>query len=138
MSKNKNDNIFFSRKLLRSKAYHTLSGTSIKILNFFFMKRQMKKVRSMRSEEWQIINNGEIVFTYSEAVKLGFTRPQFKRALDQLVLSGFVDIEHHGGGMNKDFSKYSLSGRWESFDTDDFVKKTIPKDTRGLGFKKQK
>ena len=95
----------------------------------------MKKFRSRRSDSWQITNNGEIVFTYNEAEKLGFTRPKFKRALDQLIEYGFIDIEYHGGGMMKDFSKYAISDRWKLFGTDEFIKKIRPKDTRGLGFK---
>lgn len=99
------------------------------------MKRQVKKIKSYRSENWQIVNNGEIVFTYSEALEKGFTRPKFKRALDQLIELGFIDITHHGGGMNKDFSKYSISNRWKDYGTEDFIIKTRPKDLRGLGFK---
>jgi len=131
----KSDNVFFSRILLKSKPYLKLSGSSIKILNFFFMKRQVKKLKTNRSESWMITNNGEIIFTYIEALKLGFTRPKFKRAIDQLIECGFIDIEHHGGGLMKDCSKYAISNRWKLYGTDDFIQKKRPKDTRGLGFK---
>lgn len=131
----KSDSVHFSKVMLRSEPYLKLSGSSIKVLNFFFMKRQMKKTNPRRSSEWSIINNGEIVFTYGEAVKLGFTRPKFQRAIDQLVMFGFIDIEHRGGGLMGDFSKYSISSRWKLHGQDGFINKNRPKDTRGFGFK---
>jgi len=95
----------------------------------------MKKVGRKGKEKWLIENNGEIVFTYTEALnKYGITKPRFQRALDGLVEKGFIDITHHGGGVKGDFSTYAISERWRDYGTEKFVFKTRPRDTRELGF----
>ena len=139
MSKIKNhrsDSLYFSIRMLKSKAYLKLSGTSIKVLNFFYIKKVVKKIKILNRSEWDIVNNGQIVFTYPEAVSKGFTRPKFKRALNQLVEYGFIDITYHGGGMAKDKSLYSISERWKLYGEKEFIFQTIEKDKRGLGFQK--
>jgi hypothetical protein len=134
--KHRSDSLYFSIKLLTSDAYLSLSGASIKVLNFFYIKKVMRQVKILNKKEWEIVNNGQIVFTYPEAVSKGFTRPKFKRALKQLVEHGFIDLAYHGGGMAKDKSLYSISERWKLYGKDDFIFKTIEKDNRKLGFKK--
>ena len=95
----------------------------------------MSKLGRRGKEKWVIENNGKIVFTYAEASKkFGITRPRFQRALDDLIKYGFIDISHHGGGMNHDYSTYSISERWKDYGTEKFEKKLRPKDTRKLGF----
>ncbi len=66
--------------------------------------------------------------------RFGFTKPRFQRALDELIKFGFIDINHHGGGLNHDYSTYFVSERWKLYGTQEFKKKTRPKDTRQLGF----
>lgn len=134
--KYRSDSLYFSIKMLKSKAYLGLSGTSIKVLNFFYIRKVMKKVKILNRSEWDIANNGQIVFTYPEAVSKGFTRPSFKRALKQLVEFGFIDIAYHGGGMAKDKSLYAISDRWKLYGEKKFIFKTIEKDNRKLGFQK--
>lgn len=83
-------------------------------------------------------NNGEIIFTYTEAKnKYKITFPRFQRALDDLIEHGFIDIKHHGGGLNGDTTKYAISERYKEWGTDSFKKIVRQKDMRGLGFKKK-
>ena len=84
-------------------------------------------------------NNGQIEFTYSEALKKGYSRRSFRDALDQLIERGFIDIAHLGsGGWKGDKNLYSISDRWRDFGTDDFKPMERPKDRRkGIGFQKK-
>jgi len=105
------------------------------VLFYFFDRRQMSKLGRQGKKSWAIKNNGEIVFPYSVAQKkYGISRTQFSRALDQLIKYGFIDINHHGGGMLKDFTTYFISDRWENYATDKFIDKFRKKDIRKLGF----
>jgi len=124
--------IVFEKSLLESKAYYKLSGNQIRILNRFMMKRKLKKIKVKgRKAEWIITNNGEIVFTYSEAEKMGMSRSTFLRAIDRLVEVGLIDITHSGNGNFKgDCSKYFISDRWMEYGMKHFKKKTRLKDIR--------
>ena len=133
----KSRHIYIERQLLNSLAFIKLPGTAAKVLFWFLARRQFYEVRKFRRKEWVIKNNGEIVFSYPEAIdkkKFGFTRPRFRRALDNLIKFGFIDINHHGGGMVKDMTTYYISERWRNYGTPEFKEVTRPKDTRGLGF----
>jgi hypothetical protein len=127
--------LFLEPELIQSLAFQKVSGTAVKVLIWFLRRRQLTKVGRAGKEKWVIKNNGEIVFTYPDAKKnYGLTGPRFKRALEDLVAKGFIDINHHGGGMVGDFSTYYISDRWRNFGTEKFNLKSLPKDTRGLGF----
>ncbi|MGY8817621.1 MAG: hypothetical protein ACKVHB_07630, partial [Pseudomonadales bacterium] len=62
------------------------------------------------------------------------SKPRFSRALTALIEYGFIDINHHGGGMFNDMTTYHNSDRWRNYGTPDFKEKSRKKDTRGLGF----
>jgi len=131
--------VFLEPDLIQSKAFRELSGTATKVLIWFLRRRRMSKVGRQGKGKWVIENNGEIMFTYTEAQKkYGITKPRFQRALDELIEKGFLDINHHGGGMVKDATTYFISERWRDYGTDKFIIKTRPKDSRGLGFSRKK
>ncbi len=131
----RSDVMCFQRRMHRSPAYRKLTATSIFVLMEFMYRRKVSP--SGRQGGYIITNNGEIVFTYAEAEdKFKIPRSTFKRAIDQLVNFGFIDIAHHGGGMLKDCSKYGISERWEEYGKEEFKKKSRQKDTRKLGFTK--
>jgi hypothetical protein len=50
--------------------------------------------------------------SYIELEKLGITQPRATRGFDDLLAKGFIKIEHHGGGCQKDQSIYSLSNQY--------------------------
>lgn len=133
---NRRSNVLvFERKIIYSKAFHKLSGIAKTVYFIFLDRRQISKIGNKGKERTAIINNGDIVFSYEEALKsFEITYPRFKRALDALIKYGFIDINHHGGGMNKDCTTYYISERWLLYGKDNFIAKTRPKDTRKLGF----
>ena len=97
----------------------------------------MIKAPVKRGKDRLIIeNNGEIVFTYSEAnKKLRFNKPRFHSAIKELVEKGLIDITHSGGGYNGDKSLYAISDRWRKYDSPEFEDMTMLKDARqGRGF----
>ena len=127
--------VYIEPDLIDSMAYMGLNGTAAKVLIWFLRRRQVSKVGRKGKESWTVTNNGKIVFSYAEAEKkYGLTRARFSRALNQLIELGFVDIDHHGGGMMGDCTLYALGKRWRNYGTDQFIQKSRPKDTRGLGF----
>lgn len=133
----KSQNIYVERSLISSLAFIELPGTAAKVLLWFLARRQFAKLSKFRRRDWVHKNNGEIVFSYAEAIdedKFKFTRPKFRRALDNLIKFGFIDINHHGGGMAKDMTTYYISDRWRDYGTPDFKVKYRQKDIRGLGF----
>ena len=125
------------RRMHRSSAYQKLTKKSVTVL-FDFLYRcqwQLSPAKAGRSKEWSIINNGELIFTYTEAKdRFGIAKSTFRNCIDQLVKFGFIDIAHAGGGMMKDFSKYSISERWREYGKNEFIEKYRQKDTRKLGF----
>lgn len=133
-----NNKFYLERDLLKSKVFRSLCKTSMVAYFDFRMKckwQSDKKKRGKR-ENWYIINNGDIEYTYSEAEKRGIPRASFMRAIDELIGKGFIDVVHSGsGGVKGDKSKYGISQRWRDWGTDEFVKKARPRDTRrGRGF----
>jgi hypothetical protein len=121
----------------RSPAFKKLTKKSVDILLEFMARRKMTElpVNGGRKKEWHIINNGELIFTYDDAVKIfKMARSTFRNCIDKLVKFGFIDIAHQGGGMMKDCSKYSISDRWMDYGKEEFKKKSRQKDTRKLGF----
>ena len=124
--------MFIPRRMHRSPAFRKLTANSIFVLLEFLFRRQIKQVG--RKSQYVISNNGEIVFTYADACeKFKMYRSTFCRSIGQLVELGFIDIAHHGGGLLKDCSKYAISDRWRDYGKEEFIKKSRPKDTRGLG-----
>jgi len=119
--------ISLEKELLKSEAYRSLSGTQKNVLHDFLMKRKLKKYNG----RWEITNNGEIEYCYSEAEKKGIPRSTFMKCLDALIAKGFIDVYHSGnGGKKGDKSLYWISDRWKHWGTDKFVTKKRPKDPR--------
>ena len=128
------DIIVVERALLKSKAFRVLNRTAKNVFFDFLMKCRVKgrKAQPGRKSERDILNNGELEYTYSEAEKKDISRTSFMRALDELIGKGFIDVAHSGaGGVKGDKSKYGISERWREWGTDNFIKKTRSKDTRG-------
>ena len=129
--------VLIQRQLLNSLAFIELPGTASKVLLWFKARRKYVDHKVKGSKQWTNYNNGEIVFSYAEAInkdKFKLTRPRFRRAIDNLIKFGFIDINHHGGGMAKDMTTYYISDRWRDYGTPDFKEKSRRKDTRKLGF----
>jgi hypothetical protein len=119
--------ITLEAELLKSEVYRSLSGAQKNMLNDFLMKRKLSKHKGT----WQIVNNGDIVYTYDEGKLNGIKRSNFMKCLDALIAKGFIDVYHSGnGGKKGDVSLYWISDRWKKFGTLAFVVKERPKDSR--------
>tara|TARA_B100000749_G_C18285735_1_gene406325 strand:- start:91 stop:744 length:654 start_codon:yes stop_codon:yes gene_type:complete len=133
MANSTSKNIWIDREMILSSAFHKLNGRAMGVLFLFLYRRQWKQ--TSKKGKWYTTNNGEIVFPYKEAKKrFKIPKSSFARAIDSLVEYGFIDIAHLGGGLIGDCTRYFISNRWKYYDTDRFIQKKRPKDTRGFGF----
>ena len=118
------EKIYITKELLRSSAYRSLRRVAMIVYQDFLSKRIFKKDR--KNKVWKISNNGDLVYPYLEAEKNGFTRQQFRNAIDELQSKGLIDITHRGRGGRTpkegegDFTTYWLDDRWMEYGTDDF------------------
>jgi len=129
--------------LIESDAFLNLSGkAAIICLIRFHQKAHRKRVRKKKGLKHLVItNNGQIVFTYSEATELGIKSSNtFHRVLRELVEDkGFIDIEEPGNWYEKKPNKYAICERWKRYRTPEYKKVKIPRGLpNGKGFQKKK
>jgi len=106
--------------MLESPAFWTLKVHSIRVLMIFMTKRVMKKYKDRKGNDaFRIENNGELVFTYEEAIRRGLDKKQYSAALDDLIAKGFLEITRQGTGPGEP-SLYKLTERWQAWDTSHF------------------
>jgi hypothetical protein len=131
--------IFLPRSLPDSPAFISLSKWSHIVLVKFYSKRVMKSIKRNRKKYWVCENNGRIIFPYTEAVKMGIGKREFRNAIDELQEKGFLDIKHRGNGGRKpeatnsgDAALYWIDDRWKEFGTERFLPPKNPriKDSR--------
>ena len=129
--------IVVERGLIRSRAFLSLKTRgSAQALLLFLSKRKMIRVGKKKS--WMCANNGELTFTFSEALKHGWGKKRFSLIRRELLEKGFIDIEEPGGAYGKDPTKFRLSERWRDFGTDHFVKSEWPEDGLERGYRRRK
>lgn len=130
--------MFVSRRQVTSKAFLALkTAAACQVFMIFLTKCVPKQIdgKPNRRDGWYIANNGEIQFSYIEAEqKWGIKSGKFKRAIDDLIRVGLIDIAKTGFGLHKDCTLYAISDRWEQYGTDEFVVKERPKRIQQLGF----
>ena len=136
--------VYFERELLESAAFKSLTRVSILVLVRFYLKRWMKPAGREYSDNkrtskvnYLIENNGRIIYPYSEAVANGFSREQFRNAIDELQRKGFLDITHQGQGGRKpadgetgDVTTYSIDNRWQSYNPETGIADQPPRKPR--------
>ena len=81
---------YLNAELINSPAFRNLSRTSIIVYLDFRLRMRIHK--KTNHSEPEIINNGEIVYTYIEAENRCISRPAFQRSIDQLVEQGFIYV----------------------------------------------
>ena len=125
--------LWTDKALLRSEAFRGLTKTAILVLLDFHGKKLVKG----SGKRWRLLNNGELVYSYREAEKRGFSSSAFMYAIDQLIERGFLYVAEQGGGLKGHTSKYGLSADWTRYGTPAF-KTTTRKKRRpqypGSGF----
>ncbi len=111
------DKMYLSKRLITSEAFRSLkTAAACQAFMIFLYKCQVKPIEGSpkRKKEYYIANNGEIQFTYDEALeKWRITQKKFTKAIDELVRVGLIDITKSGFGLKKDKSLYAISDRWE-------------------------
>ena len=128
--------LYITKALLRSPAYRSLSRVAMLVYQDFLAKRVMKKISKNKMKVWITENNGMIVYPYTEAERNGFSRDQFRNAIDELQLKGLIDITHLGKGGRKpsdgtgDSTKYFIDNRWCDFDEEKKRSKRPPRNPR--------
>jgi hypothetical protein len=135
----KNTVIVLDQRLVKSTVWLALSGTAKGVYLLFRAKCKMGRPPGKPGKrDWMILNNGELVFTYREAWgKYGITASRFRRALDELIEKGFIDVEGSGMGVQKVTTLYAISDRWRDFGTPAFRKAKRPEPSiRNPGFKR--
>jgi hypothetical protein len=133
--------MFVSRKVITSKAFLSLAtATACQVYFIFLSKCRWEKVQTRpgsRDKAWVITNNKEIQFSYREALeKYGMKDGRFRKAIDELLRVGLIDIAHSGFGLHKDRTLYAISDRWEKFGTAEFQRVERPKRRERIGFQK--
>lgn len=107
-----------------SPAYLDLTDSAIKILNLFLLKKPMIEEK----KKWKEVPQGQMTLSYKEIKNLlGFTGPRITRGLDKLIGNGFINLFEQGGGNVGTLSIYTISERWEFFDTVQFHSQKRPK-----------
>ena len=125
--------VFLERSLLASFAFWQLNGSDIRVLMIFYLKRKIsKKKHEKRSDTTIIVNNGQIVFTYKEAVnKYRISKSTFERSLKRLLDLGFIRVNEPCGPHKP--VKYEIIESWKLFGTDDFKINPKPKSKMTIG-----
>lgn len=121
--------IYLEAELLNSEAFRSLSKWGLHVYLLFLARRVMvKEKHKSKADARTIANNGEIVFCYTTAEKMGISRRNFRDALDELIAKGFLDINHQGaGGRSKDKSTYFVCNRWKKWNTPDYKQTPTPR-----------
>jgi hypothetical protein len=110
--------VWLPHKLESSEAFLSLTGKAPHVLLLLMRRRKVSRVGR---GDWVITNNGELEFTYKEALdRYGITDGQFRRAIDQLVARGFIDVTETGGAYRRHKSKFALIENWGDYGTEDF------------------
>ena len=99
---------FVERELFESPAFIALSGVAPQMLIYILGKRDFKQTNKSRI----CVNEDQIKLSYIELGKLGITQPRATRGFNDLLAKGFIKLEHHGGGCQKDQNIYSLSNQY--------------------------
>ena len=112
--------VMIDQAVIKSKAFICLKAQSPKALLLFYTKRKMESHKNKRGDvAWSISNNGDLVFTYADAMKFGLSRVQFRNAIDDLIEKGFLEITYQGAGAG-DPSTFKLLERWQAYGTGNF------------------
>jgi hypothetical protein len=106
-------------EMLQSLVFSSLSGTAMWVLLRLLQKRTWKPVGRGTRKKTEY-NTGGLVFTYGEAIASGISQSQFHTVMKKLVVVGFLDVEHQGGFVGQDYSRYSLSDRWRNYGKESF------------------
>ena len=105
---------YIKRDILESDAYWDLTGAAPQVYMVFRMKCVFADRTIGKRKERIIVNNGEITYTYLEALNNHWIpKSNFLRARDQLIKVGLIEIAEDGGCHHT--TKYSISNNWRNY-----------------------
>ena len=115
----KSNGIYLERDSISYEAFWALNGAAIKIYMVFRLKCVIANRAYGKRKVREIMNNGEITFTYLEAEeKYGISKSTFLRARDKLIEVGFIEITEHGGEHQP--TRYAISNNWMKYPDESF------------------
>lgn len=133
------NSIRVEKNILNSRAFRALSGSGKYIFFQFLIKRKFVQVNIKREKTWICTNCDELTFSYEEASrKHQYTATKFRRAIDELVKLGFIDLVKVGGRSYMNYTIYALSDRWEKYGTNSFVENSRSKICNSQGYLNKK
>jgi len=110
----KTKGIYITRDILESDAYWDLTGVAPQVYMVFRMKCVFADRTIGKRKERIIVNNGEITYTYLEALNNHWIpKSNFLRARDQLIKVGLIEIVEDGGCHHT--TKYAISNNWRNY-----------------------
>ena len=110
----KTKGIYIKRDILESDAYWDLTGAAPQVYMVFRMKCVFADRTIGKRKERIIVNNGEITYTYLEALNNHWIpKSNFLRARDQLIKVGLIEIADDGGCHHT--TKYAISNNWRNY-----------------------
>jgi len=125
--------------LLHSEAYLSVKyAPAYMVLDWFLEKRKVIRHKKRRGKDrFEVVNNGEISFTYEDARCRGLSDQQFSWALKKLHAVGFIDVTEHGTGMMGSYTKFALSERWRDYGTRNLKHEEFPRSNY-IGYRQPK
>jgi DNA-binding MarR family transcriptional regulator len=120
-----NDRLILSKKMLRSKAFVSLTGAAKQILIELYTRLKLEsykpRKRHRNSERFFAVNNGELVLSYKSIHKqFGYSTATISKAIDRLVEHGFIEIAELGCGVKRQSHKIALINNWQEYETENF------------------
>ncbi|HUT30838.1 MAG TPA: hypothetical protein VMX13_13685 [Sedimentisphaerales bacterium] len=120
-----NDRLVLSKKMLRSRAFVSLTGAAKQMLLELYMRLGLDSYKPRRrdrdSTQFYTKNNGKLVLSYKSIHKqFGYSTATVSKAIDRLVSHGFIEIAELGCGVKRQSHKIALISNWQHFGTEDF------------------
>ncbi|MBN2594804.1 MAG: hypothetical protein JXA81_14955 [Sedimentisphaerales bacterium] len=121
----KNDRLILSKKMLRSPAFVCLTGAAKQIILELYMRLKLDQYNPRKpnreSKRFYAKNNGELVLSYKSIHKqFGYSTATISKAIDQLVVHGFIEIAELGCGVKRQSHKIALIRNWQDYGTENF------------------
>jgi hypothetical protein len=128
--------IRMSFELLHSEAYKKLNyGPALKVLNWFYEKVRVEVNKKKRGKDrYRMVIDGDIDFTYREAIFRGLTAQKFSKAIRKLHQLGLIDVKKPGSALKGDWTVFILSERWKVYGTSNFKQVEFPKSIHWVNY----
>jgi len=101
---------FYHNEIWFSPAYQALSPRARDLFQCFLteLKKVKGKKHRHRSQNWQVVNNGNISFTEKEYKAMTGSDSSYIKARNKLIEVGFIKQTYRGGMHRGDRAKYKI------------------------------